>query len=362
MYLVGEASGPEPDTHGTMMDPKAILGFQKQILERVEAGNPLPYKDSHGKGIGVLEDLGWVMDAAVDDKFHLKVAVKLDDANPASAFLHNSIQRGRQYGMSVKGHVEDFAYAKTDDGKRVMKLFNVVLTEISNTTRPSWVPSFGTILARSVDGESGENEMSEETPTAPAAVEQTTETPVEASAVELSADTQETPAAETQETEIERSLSKSDKEGLRADFLVLKNRMKTLGIDTEDAPETTSETPAVAADPAPATEVSRETETSETGDVEPASTVAGFEISREMAEAIQNYVAVQVAKAVEPLNQSIIERDALIKELEETPAGVIPKVARDKFSGEVDEFASQIARMESPEERLHFALSKLYNG
>lgn len=358
IFLVGEASGPERDTHGTQIDPTAIVDFQRQIVERAAMGNPIPYKDSHSKDKSVLEDLGWVTDASVTPDFHLRVKVRLDDTNPASVFLHGAVARGKQYGMSIKGTVHDFKYEADKSGARALKLFKITLSEISNTTRPSWVPSFGTVLARSIDGESGEFEMSEETNTAPAVDEQMTELADEASTVQNS-DSTENPVEETtvDEPVIERALSKADKDELREAFAALEAKMKSLGVI--DAPETTAEKPA-----APADEVAREEETSDTGDTtESLTAVGGTTISREAMEAFGTYIATEIARAMEPLQKSLAEKDALIDELESMPAGSVPpRIARQKFDGAGDAIASQLARMESPEDRLRFALEKIYNG
>lgn len=365
LYIVGLASGTERDTHGTEMAPEAISDFQRQITERASAGDPLPYKDSHGRGGGVLQDLGWITDAWVTPEMRLGIEVKLDDTNPAAVWLHGAIQRGKQYGMSVAGEVLDWKHVDVA-GKRVLRFLKVALSEISNTTRPSWVPSFGTILARSIDGESGDNEMSEDIQPVEAAVEntdeQTTDEPVETSAVELSADAVEETVES--ETEIERALSKKDKELLLVSFNSLRDQMIALGVlaeESEDAPETTPESP----DDEP--DASRESDTSDTGEIERTDLVefAGFQISREMAESLTEYVAAEVARAVEPLQSTIAEKDAYITELESMPPGQTPrKVAREKFSSNEDEFAAAIERIKElpADEQLRVALSAVYAG
>lgn len=355
LFLIGEASGPERDSHGTQIDATAIVDFQRQIVERAAAGNPIPYKDEHSKGKSVLEDLGWVTDASVTPDFHLRVKVRLDDMNPAATFLHNSIQRGKQYGMSVKGKVTDFRYEASEKGERILKFFKVNLDEISNTTRPSWVPSFGTVLARSIDGESGEPDMNEETSTTPAVDEQITGVVDEASTVQNS-DSTETPAEDVVvvEDNIERGLSKADKDEMKSLFLAIQTKMVSLGV--LDAPENTTETPAVEA------AVERSDETSETGAADNV-TLGDMVISRAAFDAINEFVATEVARAVEPLQEQIVEKDKEIAELESMPAGQVPgKVARQKFDDPQDAFAAQLAKMESPEDRLRFALDKLYNG
>lgn len=365
-YLIGEASGPERDTHGTEMAPEAIIDFQRQIIERAAAGDPIPYKDSHGKGGGVLQDLGWVVDASVTPNFHLIVRVALDDANPAADFLHRSVARGKQYGMSVAGSVQNFVMSKDESGGRVIRFLRVALREISNTTKPSWVPSFGTVLARSVEGEQGVTDMEDNLDTT--AVRDDEQTTVdEASPVELNAGTEPvvendaddanpTPTDNVEEESIERGLSQSAKADLLAAFSTLQQQLSALGV-IPSAPENTATETTVS-------EAARDT--SETGDTEDARTDSvefnGLSISRELADAINAAVAVQVEAAVKPLQEAIAERDARIEELENLPAGHVPgKVAREKFSGPADEFSEQLSRM-SPDERLRWALTKVYEG
>ena len=375
LYIIGEATGPEPDTHGSQMDPAAILDFHSQIISRASSGNPLPYKDAHGRGGGVLQDLGWVMAASITPNFHLQIEVKLDDTNPAAQWLHSAIERGKQYGMSVKGNVQDFVYAKTDAGNRVMRFMKIALEEISNTTQPSWVPSFGTVLARSIDGESGETDMNEENPTATADVvesdAQSTDVAVEPSEVALSADQTEGSTVDTTtEVVVERALSKADRDALAAAFSTLREQMTSLGIVVAEAsaPETTPDTTPDAAPVAAAPEdVSRESDTSETGDTsESASELVefhGMTISREASDALTTYIGEEIARAVEPLNLAIAQKDTYIAELLALPAGKVPGVvARDKFADNADAFTAQLERMESPEARLRFALEHVYSG
>ena len=165
LYLVGYASGPEIDTEGERMAPEAITRFSEQINSAPD-GMKLVYRDAHAPD-GVLRDLGEITKAWVTEKFHLGVEVKLEDTNPASTYLFRSIkEKGKQYGMSVAGHVVDYAMEFVDSvGKSVLTYKDVVLDEISNTTRPAWYPSFGTVLSKSIkdaslDASTGDNELS----------------------------------------------------------------------------------------------------------------------------------------------------------------------------------------------------------
>lgn len=148
-YIVGYASGPEIDSEGERMSTDAIARFSEQI-NSTDEDSRLVYRDAHAPD-GVLRDLGEITKAWITEKFHLGIEVKLDEGNPASMYLFKNIKKGKQYGMSVAGHVADAAMEFVEDiGKSVLTYKNVVLDEISNTTRPAWYPSFGTVLAKSL--------------------------------------------------------------------------------------------------------------------------------------------------------------------------------------------------------------------
>lgn len=148
-YIVGYASGPEVDSENERMDPEAIVRFSTQINSTSE-DDRLVYRDAHAQD-GVLRDLGEITKAWVESNFHLGIEVKLDEDNPSSMYLFRQLKKGKQYGMSVAGHVVDYAIEFVAEiGKSVLTYKNVMLDEISNTTRPAWYPSFGTVLSKSI--------------------------------------------------------------------------------------------------------------------------------------------------------------------------------------------------------------------
>ena len=151
-HLVGLASGPEIDAQGERMSPQVIYRFADQI----NAGGGLPladrlvYRDAHADD-GVMRDLGWVNKAWVNEHGQLAVDVLLDDENPAAMYLYKQIERGKKFGMSVAGRVLEAAEEFVADiGRKVQTFKSVILTEISNTTRPAWTPSFGSVLAKAL--------------------------------------------------------------------------------------------------------------------------------------------------------------------------------------------------------------------
>jgi hypothetical protein len=147
-YVVGYASGPEVDSEGERMAPDLIGRFASQINDT--SGEPLVYRDAHAPD-GVLRDLGVITKAWVNEHFHLGIEVRLDDDNPASSYLWKQLDKGKQYGMSVSGRVLDYGYDVVEGYTKPIRTYkDVVLDEISNTTRPAWYPSFGSVLSKSI--------------------------------------------------------------------------------------------------------------------------------------------------------------------------------------------------------------------
>lgn len=376
LYVIGEASGPERDTFGTEMDPAAILQFARQIEDASAAGNPIPYIDSHMK-VGVMRELGHLEEASITPNYHLKVAVRLDEENPAAAYHYKQIQRGKQYGMSVKGDGVDYIITKDPDtGHRVMRFTNVLLREISATTAPSWVPSFGTVLARSAQGEDNEGEPEMPSPEQPAQIEETAEAaqiettdtaaPIETPAVvnEPVAVRSEDPAESPVETqvevpeavaEVERArISKADREALESTLTAFLERVKLLGIEPVAESETTADEPTEpvvrSADPGP-----------DLVDFH------GISIERSAASALTDLLAVEIERAtvefqtqIAEKDARIAEKDARIKDLESTPATTPPApVVRDKF-GDDDE-NERFSKL-TPNEKLRAGLAAVYGN
>lgn len=167
-FITGYASGPEIDSENERFAPEAIQRFSEQI-NTASPQMRLTYRDAHAPD-GVLRDLGEITKAWVEENFHLGIEVKLDMANPASAYLWRQINdKGKQYGMSVAGRVIDYVDEFVASANTVIRTYkNVVLDEISNTTRPAWYPSFGTVLSKSIkdasssDAPDGDNRMGEQ--------------------------------------------------------------------------------------------------------------------------------------------------------------------------------------------------------
>lgn len=210
LYIVGEATGPEPDAQGEAIHPDAIKSFREQIVAAYEKGEPIPYVDEHDKSVsgrGVLRHLGDLVDGEITADNHLRVKVKLNEDNPAATFLYRQIQAGKKFGMSISGDVLSYADELNKAIGRKMRVFkSVILTHVANTTRPVWTPSLGTVLNRAVekalaDEGNGEEMETEETVVESTKVEETETVETPATTTETETKVEETKVEETESTE-----------------------------------------------------------------------------------------------------------------------------------------------------------------
>src|SRR5690349_11436016 len=166
LYLVGLATGPEIDSQNERVHPNLI----KKWTDQINSGEiEVMYRDWHQKESS-LADLGVVTKAWVDDENHMGVEVKLDEDHPTAVYIHKSIEKkGKKYGMSVFGKVISYADEYVAELKRNVRTFyDATLEEVSNTTRPIYTPSLGTVLAKAVtEAATGDNQLGDEVKTTP---------------------------------------------------------------------------------------------------------------------------------------------------------------------------------------------------
>jgi regulator of replication initiation timing len=367
VYLTGLATGPEIDAEGERMDKALIHKFADQINSR--GGLPLVdrlvYRDAHAPD-GVLRDLGWLTKAWVTERGHLGVEVRLDEDNPAAMFLYRAIQRGKQYGMSVAGKVLDFADEFVAElGKTVRTYKDVVLTEISNTTRPAWTPSFGSVLSKAIDdaaeaesaaGDSHvENEeLQQETTTAEASAEtekadeQLDDAEFAAKAADgaaegdaEAADETTEKADETTESEDEdvekagRRISSADRTRLLSAYATMTETMRDLGLI--EAEGSTTEDSAEKAD----------------------SEDEGDTLDKSADEGTDELSALRAQ--VEELVKSNTELTAKVAELEQRPATVVPPVIERADEAKVDDFRKSFDQLD-PAAKLRVAFAAATGG
>lgn len=346
-YIIGFASGPEIDSEGERMAPEAIQRFSDQINASSD-GMRLTYRDAHAPD-GVLRDLGEITKAWVTESFHLGVEVKLDTDNPAADFLFKSIMKGKQYGMSVAGHVVDYAMEYVDSiGKSVLTYKNVVLDEISNTTRPAWYPSFGTVLAKSIkdasqDDAPGVNGMDDElldntvedaekSEATDEVVEDTTQKADEAVESQSEEVTEKSDDAEGESVEkAGRAISAATAGKLMGLYSEITNVLTEVGVISTDAPEASEKSASAAEE----------------------DTVEKTEDSEATAETISKSDFDALAAALEKANERIAE-------LEKRPSTDVPGVITDATKAKSD--LEDILEKASPSERMRLAFAAHTSG
>lgn len=145
-HITGIAAGTDVDREGDVITPEAIKQFAEQINTSF-----VPFRDWHQENT-VLADMGQVVKAWIDDQFRLGVEIELDRDHPGAQYIWRKLGQGKQFGMSVRGRSTGFMYDfDKSTGARIRKHSNVVLSEISLTTKPIYTPSLGTVLRKAVD-------------------------------------------------------------------------------------------------------------------------------------------------------------------------------------------------------------------
>lgn len=251
LYLVGMASGPEIDSQNERVHPSLI----KKWADQINTGQiEVIYRDWHQKDSS-LEDLGVVTKAWVDDTDHLGIEVKLDEDHPTAVYIHKKASAGKKYGMSVFGKVISYADEYVQDLKRNVRTFyDATLDEVSNTTRPIYTPSFGTVLSKAVtEAAVGDNKLGNEVQT-PATTEVKTEevtTEVKTdnttdSGAATAPETGKAPETVADETVVEKAVkteTKKDEKAIQAivkNYVALGTQLKEAGL-LPDGDESTSE-------------------------------------------------------------------------------------------------------------------------
>lgn len=144
--ITGIAAGTDVDREGDVITADAIKQFAEQINTSF-----VPFRDWHQENT-VLADMGQVVKAWIDDQYRLGVEIELDSDHPGAQYIWRKLAQGKQFGMSVRGRSTGFQYDfDKSTGARIRKHSNVVLSEISLTTKPIYTPSLGTVLRKAVD-------------------------------------------------------------------------------------------------------------------------------------------------------------------------------------------------------------------
>lgn len=356
-YVVGYASGPEIDSEGERMSPDLIGRFASQINDTT--GDALVYRDAHAPD-GVLRDLGVITKAWVNEHFHLGIEVKLDDDNPASAYLWKQLDKGKQYGMSVSGRVLDYTYDMVDGFTKPVRTYkDVVLDEISNTTRPAWYPSFGSVLSKSVkdaasaapDKEGTEVDPEKDT-TLPAGTEDATEKSEEV--VETTEDT--TSKADESTDDAGEQVEQADESAEKADESTSDEDVDKAGRSISNATGAKllslyTEMTTTLADLGLLGESS---EKSDSEDVEDTLDKSAEETADDGLAALQ--------AQVEALAKANAEQAARIVELEKAPRTQLPGVITDETKKSQESDLADLLSKASPSDRLRLAFALQTQG
>lgn len=356
-YVVGYASGPEIDSEGERMSPDLIGRFASQINDTT--GDALVYRDAHAPD-GVLRDLGVITKAWVNEHFHLGIEVKLDDDNPASAYLWKQLDKGKQYGMSVSGRVLDYTYDMVDGFTKPVRTYkDVVLDEISNTTRPAWYPSFGSVLSKSVkdaasaapDKEGTEVDPEKDT-TLPAGTEDATEKSEEV--VETTEDT--TSKADESTDDAGEQVEQADESAEKADESASDEDVDKAGRSISNATGAKllslyTEMTTTLADLGLLGESS---EKSDSEDVEDTLDKSAEETADDGLAALQ--------AQVEALAKANAEQAARIVELEKAPRTQLPGVITDETKKSQESDLADLLSKASPSDRLRLAFALQTQG
>jgi hypothetical protein len=145
-YIKGVAAGVEPDKENDEFLPQTIQFLADQIN-----GGGIPLRNHH-KRDDIMEDMGVLVKADIDERHQLWVEARLDEDNPEAQYLWKKVNAGKQYGLSVRGQSLGYYYdVNKASNKRVRKHPMVLIEELSVTTRPVYTPSLGTVIQKAID-------------------------------------------------------------------------------------------------------------------------------------------------------------------------------------------------------------------
>ncbi len=145
-FIKGIAAGIEPDKENDEFLPQAIQFLQEQIN-----GGGIPLRNHH-KVDDILEDMGVLVKAEIDDQMQLWVEAELDQDNPQAQYLWKKVNDGKKYGLSIHGQSVGYYWdVNKQSNKRVRKHPMVVIDETSVTTRPVYTPSLGTVIRKAIN-------------------------------------------------------------------------------------------------------------------------------------------------------------------------------------------------------------------
>jgi hypothetical protein len=176
--ISGIAAGPVPDSVGDRFSVDAAEQVAAQINRM-----PLPLHDWHARNTILGLPIGEVYKAWVTSDGEVGIEARLDKSHMTAQMLRQKLSEGKQFGLSVGGKVLSYKDEfEKSVGKKVRTFTDIILDEISVTTKPFYQPSLGTVISKAIDEaesasvEEGDNSL-DNTVETPEAAETQAETP-----------------------------------------------------------------------------------------------------------------------------------------------------------------------------------------
>lgn len=146
-YIQGIGTGTLEDRDGQRMS--------KTFLDKFLNYLPLPLTDAHERD-GIFKDIGmvvkgdWIKDASDSNVYHVNFTCELEDDNYAADQLYKNLQKGKKYGLSIQASEPTArkVFSKRLN-KSIVEFVDAIPTNVSVTTRPSYIPSMIEVLAKS---------------------------------------------------------------------------------------------------------------------------------------------------------------------------------------------------------------------
>ena len=150
MTIKGVASTVNIDHDNERMAEGALKAMAEVINEQT-----VPLRVEHQKDNNSI--VGNVFKAWVDERNQLWIEASLDKSHPGASMLYKALKTGAKLGLSVGGRVKHAVREFSESaGKMVKTFYNVVLDEVSVTSRPAnydaWLVS-KSIISKEQDGE-----------------------------------------------------------------------------------------------------------------------------------------------------------------------------------------------------------------
>lgn len=146
-YIQGIGTGTLEDRDGQRMS--------KTFLDKFLSKLPLPLTDAHERD-GIFKDIGtvvsgtWVKDQNDPNTYHIDFTCELEEDNYAADQLCKNLLKGKKYGLSIQATepVARTVFSKRLN-KNIIEFVDAIPTNVSVTTRPSYIPSMLSVLAKS---------------------------------------------------------------------------------------------------------------------------------------------------------------------------------------------------------------------